>query len=204
MLDRYAEKENYVHVGWTLARRRGHINATLLSELDSLISGRDVLMLGCNTGSTLELLLERGAQAFGIDINAAAIAEAERRGLECLALVRDALDNQFADESFDTLLALDFIEHIYAEHVPQLVAECARVLRPGGHLLAFSPRTDPEDPSQVAMDWRHVQHFATPKSFSAPWLGAFELVGDVKHETRSCPSGGDPHDAWLMVLRRRA
>jgi SAM-dependent methyltransferase len=42
-----------------------------------------------------------------------------------------------ADESFDTIVMLDVIAHIY--HQEKLIIECARALRKNGHLLLSTP-----------------------------------------------------------------
>ena len=45
----------------------------------------------------------------------------------------------FDDECFDTVLASHVLEHIEQVSLPQLMWEIARVLRPGGYLIAIVP-----------------------------------------------------------------
>lgn len=51
-----------------------------------------------------------------------------------------ALDMPFPSGSFDTVLCTQVAEHV-AEPM-RLFAECARVLRPGGHLILTTPQTE--------------------------------------------------------------
>ena len=82
-----------------------------------------------------------------LDYDASAVAHLARR-YPALAAVRGNLAAlPVAGDSIDTVVSLQVIEHVW-DH-PQFVAECARVLRPGGLLvlstpnrLTFSPGTD--------------------------------------------------------------
>lgn len=50
---------------------------------------------------------------------------------------QDLCDLTFGDASFDLLVCNDLFEHLY--DLPAALAEIARVLRPGGHLVSTSP-----------------------------------------------------------------
>ena len=52
-------KEDYLHSEWDLQRRQGHLYAVLFREHAHRLAGRN-LFLGCNTGSTLQLLESLG------------------------------------------------------------------------------------------------------------------------------------------------
>ena len=198
MSDRYA-KENYLHTDWDLKRRQGHIYNTLLGEHPDILKG-DNLMLGCNTGSTLQLIESLGHNVIGIDTNAEAIDSGAQ---EVSSIVGDALNMDFVDSAFDTIIAFDFIEHIYLSDMPKLIMECHRVLKPSGKLFAFSPRTDPTKPSQTAMDSCHVQFFTDLTDFAIPWQPMF-VVGERWHESRCNPDkAAAPHDAYAMILESR-
>ena len=198
MSDRYA-KENYLHTDWDLKRRQGHIYNTLLSEHADILKGEN-LMLGCNMGSTLQLIESLGHRVIGMDTNAEAIDSGAQ---EVSSVVGDALDMDFRASHFDTIIAFDFIEHIYPSDMPKLIAECMRVLKPKGKVFAFSPRTDPKHPSQSSMDVCHVQFFTNMSEFDYQWRSMFLQV-DAWHESRSNPDGsGTPHDAFAMILESR-
>jgi ubiquinone/menaquinone biosynthesis C-methylase UbiE/uncharacterized protein YbaR (Trm112 family) len=74
------------------------------------------------------------------------------QALEQVALARaDSRSLPFADNSFDKLFAIDILEHFPLEVIDQYLAESARVLRPGGRMLAFS-NTRERSPIQPVID----------------------------------------------------
>jgi SAM-dependent methyltransferase len=66
----------------------------------------------------------------GIDVN-------YKTGSPTVSAVACALS--FADASFDTVFSTQTLEHVEAPHL--VVAEMARVLRPGGYLIVTAPQT---------------------------------------------------------------
>jgi SAM-dependent methyltransferase len=58
-------------------------------------------------------------------------------GLADVDIVADAYDIPLADRSVDTVLLTEVLEHL--EEPAKALAECRRVLRPGGYLIATTP-----------------------------------------------------------------
>jgi SAM-dependent methyltransferase len=77
----------------------------------------------------------------------------------------------FADASADLVILRHVIEHL--ADVPGTVRECARILRPGGHLLALTPHFS--DASSW-IDPEHRWHLAT-RSLEEAAKGVLELAG---------------------------
>ncbi len=110
-----------------------------LSWMDRQIdwAGREVLDLGCAGGFMAEALAARGATVTGIDPAAQAIAAAKAHAAQTGLCIRydvgvgEALP--YADASFDAVVCVDVLEHV--RDLPQVLAEIARVLRPGGLFL---------------------------------------------------------------------
>jgi SAM-dependent methyltransferase len=97
--------------------------------------GLRVLDLGCRNGALTRAYL-RGNEVVGVDVEAEALAEAAALGIEThLADVEQRLD--FAEESFDVVVAGELVEHV--RDPGALVAEARRVLRPGGVFVASVP-----------------------------------------------------------------
>ncbi|WP_207476959.1 ArsR/SmtB family transcription factor [Arenibaculum pallidiluteum] len=115
------------------------VEATLLGLLPA--EGIDDLLdIGTGTGRMIELLAPRVRHAIGIDTSremlAVARANLERAGLLARCQVRqgDMYQLPYDDGSFDAIL-LHQVLH-YAEDPSAALAEAARVLRPGGRLVA--------------------------------------------------------------------
>jgi 2-polyprenyl-3-methyl-5-hydroxy-6-metoxy-1,4-benzoquinol methylase len=97
--------------------------------------GRRVLDLGCRDGA-LTRVYAGGNEVVGVDADRDALAEAARQGIEThWADLDEPLD--FADGSFDVVVAGELLEHLRDPH--RLVADARRVLRPGGTLVASVP-----------------------------------------------------------------
>ncbi len=94
-----------------------------------------MLDVGCGTGLLLEALRPFG-RPVGVDFSTRAMQFCTQRGLDRLVCARvETLP--FRSAQFDLLLALDLFEHIDDDRA--LLAELARVCRPGGHLLITVP-----------------------------------------------------------------
>lgn len=97
--------------------------------------GKRVLDLGCRSGALTRHFLE-GNEVVGLDVDPAALAKAEALGIQpVLANVDEPLP--FEDASFDAVVAGELLEHL--QFPDALVAEIARVLRPGGVLAGSVP-----------------------------------------------------------------
>lgn len=94
--------------------------------------GRDVLEVGCGTGLLLRRIEQFARSARGVDLSPGMLAQARARGLD--ALVASATDLPFPDETFDVACSFKVLAHVPEIH--RALDEMARVLRPGGHLLA--------------------------------------------------------------------
>jgi GT2 family glycosyltransferase/ubiquinone/menaquinone biosynthesis C-methylase UbiE len=105
-----------------------------------LATDRDVLDLACGEGYGAWTLsaTARSVVAFDIDAETVAQAAARYRGRDNLTFRKgDARAIDAPDESFDVVVAFEFIEHI-AEH-DAFLAEARRVLRPDGFLVLSTP-----------------------------------------------------------------
>lgn len=93
--------------------------------------GARVLDVGCGSGQQLEALREAGFDAAGVEPCRDAVAELVAKGLDVRPGVAERLP--FPDESFDGLICKVVLPYTDER---QAVKEWARVLRPGGRVLA--------------------------------------------------------------------
>ncbi len=110
------------------------------TALAALVPGRTgrLLDIGTGTGRVLELLGPRVTEGVGIDASKAMLALARARlaraGLpHCSVRLADMYRLPAQDASFDVVV-LQMVLH-YAEQPDAVLAEAARVLRPGGALI---------------------------------------------------------------------
>jgi SAM-dependent methyltransferase len=98
-------------------------------------TGRKVLDLGCRSGALTRHFLE-GNEVTGVDVDEAALAKAEERGITpVVADVTEPLP--FPDQAFDAVVAGELLEHVgFPETV---VAEVRRVLGLGGSFVGSVP-----------------------------------------------------------------
>jgi SAM-dependent methyltransferase len=100
-------------------------------------SGRLVLEVGCGAGVDLARFARGGAKVTGVDLAASAVALAKanfsQQGLSGEFRVADGEELPFANDSFDLVYAHGVVQ--YTANPGRLVAECHRVLKPGGEAI---------------------------------------------------------------------
>ncbi|NGX62147.1 MAG: Ubiquinone biosynthesis O-methyltransferase [Chlamydiae bacterium] len=91
-----------------------------------------LLDIGCGGGLLTNVLAQRGHQVTGIDLSEESLAIAKHRDETNSVLYQkgDATALTFPDCSFEVVTSLDLLEHV--EEPEKVVAEAARVLKPGG------------------------------------------------------------------------
>jgi SAM-dependent methyltransferase len=103
------------------------------------VAPKRVLDVGCGPGSLTERFIdELGAEVCAVDISERMVELARARGLD--AKVADAESLPYGNDEFDLVFAGWVLYHVPG--LGQAIAECARVLRPGGRLVASTYRED--------------------------------------------------------------
>ena len=94
--------------------------------------GARVLEAGCGTGLLLDQVARFASAAFGIDLSPGMLQKAHERGLSVANASITSLP--FAADSFDVAYSFKVLPHV--EAIRDALAEMARVVRPGGYVLA--------------------------------------------------------------------
>lgn len=99
------------------------------------------LDIGCGSGLLLDVLRQKGATPFGIEMDAPLVAECRSRDHhviqgEALASMRMLRDKKV---SFDVITILHVIEHLDPAQAMSLIEDCVETLTPGGMLVVVTP-----------------------------------------------------------------
>ncbi len=121
-------------------RQRAYL--PFIRPLAEIYAGVQTLDLGCGRGEWLELLVEAGFDARGVDLDDGMLAECRTRGLN--VQTQDALTalKSLPDASQAIVSGFQFAEHIPFEVLQEVVREALRVLRPAGLLVLETPNPE--------------------------------------------------------------
>jgi SAM-dependent methyltransferase len=115
-------------------RHRGYHRLIDELELDLVRrygAGKDVFEAGCGTGLLLREAAEFARTAVGLDLSRGMLTPARGRGLR---VVQGSITHvPLPSASFDLVYCMKVLAHI--PPIERAVAELARLVRPGGHLL---------------------------------------------------------------------
>jgi ubiquinone/menaquinone biosynthesis C-methylase UbiE len=132
--------------------------------------GRDVLEVGCGTGLLLRRIQAFARSARGVDLSPGMLELARARGLDVQE--GSATSLPFADASFDVACSFKVLAHV--REIRTALAEMARVVRPGGVVLAefYNPWSlrglaKRLGPAGAISD--HTDERAVYTRFDAPW-----------------------------------
>jgi 2-polyprenyl-6-hydroxyphenyl methylase/3-demethylubiquinone-9 3-methyltransferase len=196
---------NPLRLGWI----EGHV----------ALAGKAVLDVGCGGGILTEAMARRGARVTGIDLSEKALRVAE------LHLLESKLDVRYEKSSvedyqgaFDIVTCMELIEHVPDQG--SLVAACARLVRPGGHVFFSTINRNPKSYLFAVIGAEYVlgllpkgthdyQRFVKPSELAA-WcrasgLSSEELIGMTYNPlTRVYSLGRDCDVNYLLCCVRGA
>ena len=167
-------------------------------------AGQRVLDIACGRGEIVLQAAMRGADGFGIDYAAGAMAvagESLRGALEAsgasgrAALARmDATRLALRPGTFDAATMLDFVEHVDQPDLELALAEVSRALRPGGRLVIH---TSPNRLFEDVVYRRYVRNVHRAVLAAARLLRVqTQLINPIMLPTDPLP----PHDEFEREL----
>ncbi len=152
MFDRIAPSYDRLNrvLTWRLDQRwrRAAIAAARLGPGDVAVD------VACGTGDLAELATATGARVLGIDFAPVMLAMARRRGIAATFVRADAAALPLGPATADALTCGFALRNFAA--IPPVLAEAARVLRPGGRLVLLEVGT----PTHPVLRWLHHAYFA--------------------------------------------
>lgn len=141
-MERYADQEyaEGLYKSYVQARSIKHLTfRKRLEKIAQRAKGNRVLDVGCSCGYFLDIALELGYDAYGVEFSAVAISAATT---ETRARITQDDVNKIASlqaETFDIVTAFDVIEHTIDPI--QFLADLRKLLKPGGLLVITTPDT---------------------------------------------------------------
>lgn len=164
-----------------------------------------VLDAGCGTGRISRYLADRGCRVTGLDLSPGMVAVARRDHPDLAFAVGSIVDLPYADASVDAAMYWYSVIHSPDALLPRILAEAARVVRPGGHLLlAFQVGAGSRD---VANGYRTLGHDVSLTRFhrtlaqmrDALAAGGFETLVHLSRE----PVEGEKDPQGFLIATRR-
>jgi len=139
-------------------------------QCSPLLPGGRLLDLGCGVGHSFRLLDPR--ETVGVDIDPGALAGQDRE-----TRVADMRELPFGDGEFDSVLAVQSIEHV--PDPERVVAEAQRVLKPGGVAVLVTPnRLTFARPDEIIDPYHYVEFSADQlESLCSRFFARVELHG---------------------------
>lgn len=161
---------------------------TISNMVSSIGRGLRVLDIGCGSGVISEQIWKLGNSVTCADMPTIAGLAHKRQSL--LVIAADAEHLAFSPNSFDVILALELLEHLWNPKV--FLDEAYRILGPDGHLIVEVPE------GKEGLRWdSHIQYFTLEGLKQMP--GARFEVREVK---RLKPVVGIPTPTIILLLRK--
>jgi 2-polyprenyl-3-methyl-5-hydroxy-6-metoxy-1,4-benzoquinol methylase len=175
-----------LEAGSALGRQRRQLRTMFLG---GSASGR-LLEVGCGSGRFLDRMRRAGWTVQGTDIDPAVAARIRRRyaiGID----VGELQSLRYAADAFDAVALSQVIEHVHDPR--QVLAECRRVLRPGGRLVLSTPNARCMAHRRYGRCWRGLEpprhlHIFTPQALARCVTDAGLRVSQL--QTLSAQSAG--------------
>jgi len=174
----------------SVAQLQRDIGAQLFAYLPNALPLRSVVLdVGSGTGFFTRQLATKypESQIVGLDIAEGMLRYAAQQQKKIAWLCSDAELLPLADNSVDLIFSSLAIQ--WCNNLPQLMAELARVLKPGGqvHIATLGPQTLHELKSawQQVDDYVHVNRFQSLQSIISAVQSAHLAASDVQQENRT-------------------
>jgi SAM-dependent methyltransferase len=136
--DRFTEDAEYdVFTDRGYNRILGAFATYLQPVIDAKRGPLEAVDLGCGTGAFTARLQRFDLKLHGVDISPQSVARASQKFTQIDFRVGDIEAAPFANDAFDVVFLSGVLHHF--PDLRRAVAECGRILKPGGIVLAYDP-----------------------------------------------------------------
>ena len=168
--------------------------AAYLDRFMAELPGKTILDVGAGDGAPAQYLVEKGHSVVCIDLSEAMVDLMKARGLD--ARVMDLEHMDFADESFDGVLALSSLMNIPKADMPKVIENISRMLKPGGIFASFITKGEGEgmepDARYDGVRWFSHYSFDELKALLLPWFDVLSI--------EDAPTPARP---WIFTLCKK-
>ena len=149
--------------------------------ITGLVADRDVLEAGSGEGYGADLLSRGARSVVCVDYDESAVEHTRARYPRLTVHRGNLIDLPLPDSSVDVIVNFQVIEHLWDQ--PAFVAECHRVLRPGGQLLMSTPNRITFTPnSDIPINPFHTRELNAMELTDLLVGDAYQALGfDVEH-----------------------
>ncbi len=167
--------------------------------LGALPAGARVLDVGCGDGSFAGALAQRGVEVVGTDVSAVALARAQARVPQVAFVACEEARLPFAARSFSVAWLGEVLEHV--RDGIGLLEEVARVLGPGGLLLASVPGHPWWLRARLGLDARAFERHFEPRADHLRFFTRRTLAELLDAAGFDAPQISAPRGALLVSAR---
>ena len=133
------------------------------------LAGKRVLDAGCGAGRYVEAMAARGAEVHGVEYLTEKVREWQSRHPGDERVRQGDLEKiDFPDATFDVVLLNEVLEHVPNDRAA--LRELARVLKPGGWLMLFSPNRYHPFETHGVYSRATGAHLGVARTFLVPWI----------------------------------
>ncbi len=131
----YHDKKAY-HWDYIKSRNAFYIQHTkIILNLVGEFGRGKIIDIGCGDGYITSQVFRKFKEVVGEDISKEAIKIAKRKNSKISFVVATCTNLPFSDNSFDTVVASEIIEHVDHNYGKMLLKESRRILRPHGKII---------------------------------------------------------------------
>ena len=155
------EPENWtnqnINAFWNWYESQPHLTDTyftfqvgegLANFLENFTSLKDLHILdyGCGTGNMSEILLDRRAQCYAVDLSENSINTVNKNFSSYSnwngGKLVTSLPSDYSADFFDVIICVETIEHLSNELITKMLTEFGRIIKPDGFLFITTPNNE--------------------------------------------------------------
>lgn len=177
--DELYRKRGAYHFKWIENKNIFYLqHSQIILNLAKRFGNGKILDVGCGDGYISSRLSKNFKDVIGIDISREALKIARKKNPKITFIVADCTNLPFSDESFETIVASEIIEHLTHEDGKKFLNEASRVLKPHGVIIASSPNISNPYMKFLQLVRKNKEHLKeyTRKEFKTLISSEFKIV----------------------------